>query len=673
MKKQNRLSKASSPYLQQHASNPVDWYEWGNEALELAIKENKPLLISIGYAACHWCHVMAHESFSNEEVAEYMNRNFVCIKVDREERPDIDQIYMDAAHIITGRGGWPLNAIALPDGRPFYAATYFPPYQWLDVLGQLRNVYDTDMPRVLRSAESVTSGISRNEFANVTEVKDFSINDYHSSFQHHIRKIDFQLGGYNKAPKFMMPVGLEFMLQYYYFTNDKSSLEAVTVSLDAMARGGLNDQIGGGFARYSTDERWLVPHFEKMLYDNAQLISLYAKAYQVTGNVFYRETAEKTIRFCERELRDASGGFYSSLDADSEHEEGKFYVFTKKEMLDILDNDISPIILKFYEITDAGNWEHGKNILHFTQEKAIFAKENGLSSETFEFLLEKANRQLFNYRSKRIRPTTDDKILCSWNALMISAYVNAYKATANAEYLQSALKTIRFIEQKLMKSDGSLFRVFKDDKASIDAFLDDYSLLIQACIDVYEVTFDIHFIRQAQKLTTYIFRHFINETRDMFYYTSEKTEGLIARKYETSDNVIPSSNSIMAHVLFRLGQLTDNDLYITISKQMLSKVVDEVIEHGPYYANWASLLGKFVFPQKEIVITGDKALEKSLLIQAGYFADCIFAGGFDESLPLLQNRWVKDKTLIYVCKDKSCELPVENIEEALKLIRSKFS
>jgi len=670
MKKQNRLSQASSPYLRQHADNPVDWYEWGNEALDLAKKENKPLLISIGYAACHWCHVMAHESFSNEEVAEYMNRNFVCIKVDREERPDIDQIYMDAAHIITGRGGWPLNAIALPDGRPFYAATYFPPHQWLDVLGQLRNVYDTDMPRVLRSAESVTKGISRNEFANVTEEKDFENKDYHSSFQHHIRKIDFQLGGYNKAPKFMMPVGFEFLLQYYYFTGDKSSLEAVTVSLDAMARGGLNDQIGGGFARYSTDEHWLVPHFEKMLYDNAQLISLYSKAYQVTGNVFYRETAEKTIRFCERELQDASGGFYSSLDADSEHEEGKFYVFTKKEMLDILDNDISPIILKFYEITDAGNWEHGKNILHFTPEKTLFAKENGLSSETFEFLLEKANRKLFNYRSKRIRPTTDDKILCSWNALMISAYVNAYKATANAEYLESALKTIRFIEQELMKSDGSLFRVFKDGKASIDAFLDDYSLLIQACIDVYEVTFDIHYIHQAQKLSTYIFRHFINETRDMFYYTSDKAEGLIARKYETSDNVIPSSNSIMAHVLFRLGQLTDNDFYITTSKQMLSKVLDEVIEHGPYYANWAALLGKFVYPQKEIVITGDKALEKCLEIQTGYFADCIFAGGIDESLPLLQNRWVKSKTLIYVCKDKSCELPVETIEDALKLIRS---
>ncbi len=670
MKKQNHLSKASSPYLQQHASNPVDWYEWGTEALQLAKSENKPLIISIGYAACHWCHVMAHESFENDEVADFMNKNFVCIKVDREERPDIDQIYMDAAHIITGRGGWPLNAIALPDGRPFYAATYFPPHQWIDVLQQLRQVFDTDFPRVLRAAESITNGISTNSFSSVGIQRDFTSEDYQLSYENHIRKIDFVRGGYNKAPKFMMPVGLDFLLQHHYFTKDKKALEAVTVSLDAMARGGLNDQIGGGFARYSTDERWLIPHFEKMLYDNAQLISLYSKAYQVTGNVFYRETAEKTIRFCERELNDKSGGFYSSLDADSEHEEGKFYVFTKKEMLDALDEDISPLILKFYEITDAGNWENGKNILHFTQDKAAFAAANGLTVGTFETVLQKANQQLFDARLKRVRPTTDDKILCAWNALLISAYVQTYKATYKADYLAGALKITAFIEQHLLKPDGNLHRIYKDGKTSVDAFLDDYALLIQAYTDLYEVTFHHQHLQQALKLTDYVLLHFMSEGGDPFYYTSDTAEGLIARKSETSDNVIPASNSVMAHVLLKLGRFTGNENFIAQAKLMLQKVLNETIEHGSYYANWAGLLGLFVHPQKEVVVTGDNATETALKIQLHYLPDCIFAGGNNTTLPLLENRIAHGKTLVYVCKNQSCELPVENTEEALKLIRS---
>ncbi len=466
----------------------------------------------------------------------------------------------------------------------------------------------------------------------------------------------------------MMPVGFEFLLQYQYFTKDKKALEAVTISLDAMAMGGLNDQTGGGFARYSTDERWLVPHFEKMLYDNAQLISLYSKAYQVTGKAFYRETAEKTIRFCERELQDASGGFYSSLDADSEHEEGKFYVFTKKEITDVLDNDISPVFLKFYEITDAGNWEHGKNILHFTRDKAAFAAANGMTAGAFEAMLQKANQQLFDARSKRVRPTTDDKILCAWNALMISAYIQTYKATSEADYLTGALKIVAFIEQHLLQSDGNLHRVYKDGKTSVDAFLDDYALLIQAYTDLYEVTFQHQHLQQGLKLTNYVMQHFISGNGELFYYTSDTAEGLIARKYETSDNVIPASNSVMAHVLLKLGRLTGNETFIAQAKRMLQKVLNETIEHGHYYANWAALLGLFVHPQKEVVVTGDNATETALKIQSHYLPDCIFAGGNRETLPLLENRIVADKTLIYVCKDKTCGLPVEKPEEALKTL-----
>ena len=669
MKKLNRLAQASSPYLRQHADNPVDWHEWNEEALNKAREKNMPILISIGYAACHWCHVMAHEAFSDEKIAAYMNDHFICIKVDREERPDIDQIYMDAAQIINGQGGWPLNAVALPDGRPFYAATYFPPHQWLDVLQQLQNVFVNDPDRVLKVAESITNGINVLPFESTGIEKNFSQQAYHNAFDQHIKKIDFEWGGYKKAPKFMLPTGLEFLLQYHYLTKNSQALEAVLISLNAMARGGLNDQIGGGFARYSTDERWLVPHFEKMLYDNAQLISLYAKAFQLTQNSFYKAVVEKTIAFAERELRDSNGGFYASIDADSEHEEGKFYVFTKQEIESVLDEKNCEILLKFYHITEKGNWEEGKNILHYTVDISEFAKENGLTTVEFETILQKAHQQLFAYRSGRIRPTTDDKILCSWNALMISGYVNAFKATGNPEYKENALQTSRFISSELIKADGSLYRVFKDGKATIDAFLDDYSLLASAWIDLYEITFDIQWLHLAKKLTEYVWLHFGNKERDMFYYTSDTAEGLIARKYEYTDNVIPASNSVLAHTLYRLGVLFEKSTYIQTSEKMLSKVLDETIEYGSYYANWAQLLGKFVYPSSEIAIIGNDAVSRANELQKSYLPVSVFAGGELENLPLLQNRYIKDKTMIYVCVDKSCSLPVTDSDDALAFIR----
>ncbi len=669
MNKKNRLAQASSPYLRQHADNPVDWHEWGDEALKKAKEKNLPILVSIGYAACHWCHVMAHEAFSDEKIAAYMNEHFICIKVDREERPDIDQIYMDATQIINGQGGWPLNAVALPDGRPFYAATYFPPHQWLDVLQQLQNVYVNDPDRVLKVAESITEGINALPFAATGVVKKFSTEAYHDVFDQHIENIDFEWGGYKKAPKFMLPTGLHFFLQYHYLTNNSQALEAVLISLNAMARGGLNDQIGGGFARYSTDERWLVPHFEKMLYDNAQLISLYAKAFQLTQNSFYKAVVEKTIAFAERELRDSNGGFYASIDADSEHEEGKFYVFTKQEIESVLDDKAREIFLQFYNITEEGNWEEGKNILHSTVDTSEFAKEYGLTMVEFETILKKANQQLFAYRTARIRPATDDKILCSWNALMISGYVNAFKATGNTEYKENALQTSRFIYSALMKTDGSLYRVFKDGKATVDAFLDDYSFLASGWIDLYEITFDIQWLQLAKKLTEYVWQHFANIERDMFYFTSDTAEGLIARKYEYSDNVVPASNSVLAHNLYRLGILFDDSNYIQTSEKMLSKVIEETIQYGSYYANWAQLLGKLVYPSSEIAIVGDDAVSRANELQKSYLPVSVFAGGVVGNLPLLQNRYIKGKTMIYVCVDKSCSLPVTESKDALALIK----
>lgn len=659
--KQNRLANASSPYLQQHATNPVDWYEWGNEALNKAQIENKPLIISIGYAACHWCHVMAHESFEDQSIAAYMNQNFVCVKVDREERPDIDQIYMDAAHIITGRGGWPLNAVALPDGRPFYAATYFPPHQWLDVLQQLKTVFDTDYSRVLKAAGSITAGINTVPFSGIETADSLSIEEYTNAFKNHIKSIDFQLGGYHKAPKFMMPVGLEFLLQYYYFTGNEKALKAVTVSLDAMARGGLNDQIGGGFARYSTDDRWLVPHFEKMLYDNAQLISLYAKAYQVTRNELYKEVITKTISFAERELLDESGGFYSSLDADSEHEEGKFYVWTKSELENVCRKDAA-LIVDFYNVTESGNWEHGKNILHQTVTKKAFADQHGLTLSEFEELLETTNQKLLTAREKRIRPSTDDKILCSWNALMILAYVDAYKALGCEEYKADAIRTSGFIVDKLLRANGNLSRVYKNGKITVDAFLDDYALLADALLAVYEITFEFEWLKKALRITDFVLEHFTDEAKKVFYYTSDAAENLIARKTDYSDNVIPSSASVMAHVLYKLGTYFENNTFIDISKEMLSKVMDETIEHGVYYANWARLLGKFTHPNIELVIAGENATSIATEFLSRYLPHTLIAGGTEANIPLLKNRLEANKTFIYFCKDKVCYLPTTDVE-----------
>lgn len=668
MKKTNRLAQASSPYLQQHAHNPVDWFEWGEEALQKAKDEQKPLLISIGYAACHWCHVMAHESFENEEIAAYMNANFVCVKVDREERPDIDQIYMDAAQIISGRGGWPLNAIALPDGRPFYAATYFPPNQWMNVLEQLQQVYSNDPERVLKAADSITEGISNQPFTDIAIEKEFNLEQYHEAFKNHINKIDFELGGYKKSPKFMMPVGFEFFLQYHVLTKDEKALEAVNKTLFAMARGGLNDQLGGGFARYSTDEHWLVPHFEKMLYDNAQLISLYAKAFQVTGEKYFKETIENTVSFIERELADKSGGYYASIDADSEGEEGKFYVFTKNEISTLLDEKSAKIISDFYNINSQGNWEESKNILHFTVDKIEFSAKHGITVSKFEEILSTANKILFEYREKRVRPTTDDKIICSWNALLITAYVDAFKATQNENYLNFALKISQFVHKELLSSEGNLKRIFKDGKASIDAFLDDYALLAEAWIALYEVTFDIAWLNKSKLLVEYVWEHFKNEANSMFYYTSNLAKGLIARKYELSDNVIPSSNSVLATVLFKLGIIYDKPAWNLMAEKMLGKVLGETSEHGVYYANWARLLGLTVNPIYQVAILGLNAHKLAHKLQSHYLPNSIFAGGQSENLAVLQNRLVEGKTLIYVCENQTCSLPYAQIEDVIEII-----
>ena len=663
----NSLSKASSPYLLQHAHNPVEWYEWGDEALKKAKDENKPLLISIGYAACHWCHVMAHESFEDSTVAAYMNAHFINIKIDREERPDIDQIYMEAAQLITGRGGWPLNAFTLPDGRPFYAGTYFPKDSWMNLLQQIVGLYQDDIQKLEDQAAALTEGINKHDFEVRTNGDniEFKKDKYNSLYRSYEKIIDFKLGGFNRAPKFPLPVSWEFLLQYNHLNKEPDALKAVNKTLTEMAKGGIYDQVGGGFARYSVDEFWKAPHFEKMLYDNGQLVSLYAHAYQTTKNPYYEYIIRQTLGFVERELINTEGGFYSSLDADSEGEEGLFYVWKEETIDSVLGDDVNRMIKNYYQVTPNGNWEHGNNILHSRYTPFEFEVKNEMQTGGFLPILKEANTSLLLERATRIRPGTDDKILTSWNALMLVGYIDAYKALGDEAYLQTALQNAHFLEKMMLQQDGSLWRNVKDGKPSISAFLDDYALLAEAFLELYQVTFDKHWLDQSKLLADYSLEHFSDDLTSLFFYTSDQAETLIARKHEVPDNVIPSSNSVLAIVLYKLGLYFDESPYIDRARGMLSQVENEAIAGGPYYANWQILYGLITYGVFEVAILGEEAMEKALEVQKHFNPNAIFLGGTEENLGLLESKLISGRTLIYVCINKVCQLPVENSADAV--------
>lgn len=654
----NNLINESSPYLLQHAHNPVNWYPWGEEALEKAKKENKLLIISIGYAACHWCHVMEEESFEDEEVAKFMNDNFIAIKVDREERPDIDKIYMDAVQLLTGRGGWPLNAIALPDGRPIYGGTYFPKENWLSLLSQIVNFVQDNWEKAEEQAAALTKGVRSTEIITLNNEKsDFSINDLHSVFSVWENGIDMVNGGQKGSPKFPMPVGFQYLLHYNYLTDNAAALDSVNNSLIKMAEGGIYDQIGGGFARYSVDDIWKVPHFEKMLHDNAQLVSLYSKAFQQSGNPLFKTIVEETLDFVERELTSEDGVFYSSLDADSEGEEGKFYVWTYDELVNILGNK-SQNVLDYYNVSSVGNWENGSNILFVS---AIEEKPDNLNS---------IKAQLLKERSKRIRPALDDKILTSWNALMIKAYIDAYRVFDNDQYLDRALKAADFILENVQADDERLHRNFKSGNASINGFLDDYSFLIDSFISIYQATFDEKWLIEAEELMKYSLIHFYNKENGMFFYTSDLDPELIARKTEIVDNVISSSNSQMAKNLFVLGQYFYIDDYIGKAETMLNNVKNSALKGSLYFANWDILMAWFASEPYEIAILGDDYESVRKELDKFYMPNAFLSGGSKEgSLELLKYKLVEGQTTIYVCQNKVCQIPVTSVEEAMKQIK----
>lgn len=665
----NHLINESSPYLLQHAHNPVEWYPWGKEALEKAKKENKLIIISIGYAACHWCHVMEHESYEDTAVAKVMNENFVSIKVDREERPDIDQIYMNACQLISGSGGWPLNAIALPDGRPIYAGTYFPRQQWLSVLQQVHDYYTKDPQKAEEYAQRLNEGIKSVEVISVKEPEQpVAMKDVDTAFHNIIITVDFRKGGRAGAPKFPMPVNYGFLLMYHGLTGDNDALKAVEITLDNMAQGGIYDHIGGGFARYSTDAEWHVPHFEKMLYDNGQLASLYSFAYQLTKKPFYRQVVYETLAWVEREMTSKENGFYSSLDADSEGEEGKYYVWTADELRKILGTE-AEIFMEYYDVSQNGNWEEGKNILRRKKEEQEIAEQFKLTPDELSRKISLLKEKVFKEREKRIRPGLDDKILTSWNALMLKGYADAYRVFGEKKFLDNATANANFLLTKVSGGD-KLFRNYKSGKATIGGFLDDYALTIEAFIALYEATFDEQWLNHAKRWTEYVIQHFHDEQGGMFFYTSDEHEGLIARKMELSDNVIPASNSVIAKNLYVLGQLFYNEDYLKMAAQMFSNVKADMLQNSSYYANWAALACWLAEEPFEIAIAGKDFEKVRREFDERYLPNAVFLGGKNEGiLPLIKNKLVEGQTTIYVCRNKTCKLPVKSVEEALKQMK----
>jgi len=672
MAHQNRLAEASSPYLLQHANNPVDWYEWGNEALQKAKNENKPIIVSIGYAACHWCHVMEHESFMDMDVAQTMNENFVCIKIDREERPDIDQIYMNAAQLINGQGGWPLNAFALPDGKPFYAGTYFPKKHWKNVLQQIAIFYHKSYDRILEQSESLTEGVNQwdTQFIDGGASKTkFQKSDYIATFNKYKQIMDHENGGFGGAPKFPLPVGIDFLLQYHHYTKNKEALSAVKKTLDGMMNGGIYDHLGGGFARYTVDGHWKIPHFEKMLYDNAQLIGLYARAFKTIKNLAYEQTAKQTISFLERELQHPDGGFYASINADSEGEEGKYYIWTYKELQSVFNADELALIKDYYHITQEGNWENGQNILFTSNAKREALEGHGQATSSKESMLQQCNEKLFGEREKRIRPTTDDKLLTAWNALTASALIDAYIVFQEKRYLGMALKTLLLLSKKATLQNHRLMRNMKEGKNRIAGFLDDYAFYCQACLKAYQVTFDVYWLNEARHKAKTTLEIFADNTQAMLFLSPEDNiNELFSRGKEISDNVIPSSNSVMAEVFFQLGRIYNHQPWVDKSYMMLSMVLNKTVDGGPYYGRWAQLLGNIVHTPVETVVTGSNRANTARHLLQHEIPNALVLGGQDASIPALQNKINSQKQEIFICHDKTCELPVKKVDEAIQQI-----
>ncbi len=674
----NDLIHESSPYLLQHAHNPVHWHPWGKKAMEAAQKNHKLLIISIGYAACHWCHVMEHESFEDTTVARVMNTYYVPIKVDREERPDVDKIYMSAVQQLTGRGGWPLNVVALPDGRPVWGGTYFPKSNWMQALKQIAEMWQKNPEKLYNVADQLEQGIKAAEIVQVnTGKQSFSKETIKKALSFWKQNKDDQYGGFNRAPKFPMPAQYAFLLRAGYQLDDKVIQNFVKLTLDKMAQGGIYDHINGGFARYSTDKRWHIPHFEKMLYDNAQLVSLYADAYKLYHRPAYKQVVTQTLQFVENELTDTSGAFYSSLDADSDNakghlEEGAYYVFTKAELQKAIGDDF-PLFKEYFNINNYGLWEEGKYHLIKKMTDEDFVKQYNISWSDLQKKVAQWRKKLYQIRQQRPRPRLDDKTLTSWNALMLNAFVDAYKTFDDPHYLDVARRNADFLLQQQLKPDGSLFHSYKKGKSSINAYLEDYAFLIKALMNLYEASGIEKYLQKAQDLNSYVLKNFYEASSGMFYFTDHHQNDLLTRPMETNDNVIPSSNAIMAENLFKLGHFFEKRGNIDKSKKMLHNILPKIARYAPGYYQWLNDMLDYIGPFYEIAITGKQAKSKSKALFHYYVPNKIVALSTKPSeMPLLKDRFVPDDTYIYLCVNNTCQLPVTEIKEIVKNIKVKL-
>ena len=674
MNKGNNLKNETSPYLLQHVENPVNWNPWDKKYLDKAKKENKLVIISIGYASCHWCHVMERESFQDSTVAKLMNDKFISIKVDREERPDIDQVYMNAIQLITGSGGWPLNVITLPDGRPIWGGTYFSKGQWISALKQISEIYETEPEKFISYANRVQEGINTlNDVVMQTDsFENIDINKYSKLL---LKNIDEEFGGFNGAPKFMMPNNLNFLLRYSVQEKQEKSKDKILSTLDKMAYGGIFDHVEGGFSRYSVDERWHIPHFEKMLYDNGQLMSLYSVGYKISDKDLYKDVVYKIHEYIDSEMKDISGGYYSSLDADSKlddgtYAEGEYYSWEKEELERIIGENFD-LFSEYYNVNDNGFWEEeNKYVLIRSISDIEFINKNKLDSATFQKIKSEWIYKLKLAKIDKKKPSLDYKIITSWNGLMISGYVDAYKSFNDEIFKNEAINAGEFIFKNLIKKDGGLHHNFVNGKSKINGYLEDYATVIQASLDLYEVTLNQKWIERALNLSEYVLSNFSGVDSELFYFTSSQDEDLISRSVEFRDNVIPSSNSIMAKNLFRLYHYFDKQEYYEKAQNMSLSVTAEFETYPSGYTNWFDLIYNFKSNYYEIAVVGENSIKQVEEINKKYIPNKLIIGSKSENnLPLLKNRYVEGKTLIYVCVNKACKMPTEDLDEALSLVK----
>ncbi|MGH7964545.1 MAG: thioredoxin domain-containing protein [Candidatus Binatia bacterium] len=678
----NRLAGETSPYLLQHAHNPVDWHPWGEEAFAKAKAENKPILLSVGYSACHWCHVMEHESFENEQIAALMNDLFVNIKVDREERPDVDEIYMNAVQMLTGRGGWPMTVFLTPDGKPFYGGTYFPPVDrhnlpgFPRILTAVAQAYKERPHDVEKSTAQILSNLEKMTQRQGSS-RPLQVETLAKTVASLAQHVDPTHGGLGGAPKFPNSLIFALFLRQYHASGNPRYLEMTTHTLRKMAEGGMYDHLGGGFHRYSVDERWLVPHFEKMLYDNALLTRLYLEAYQATAEPFFRQVVEETLAYVEREMLHPEGGFYSTQDADSEGEEGKFFVWSRDEVMRILGDEVGEIFCRYYDVTDVGNFEH-QNILHPTLTLEQLAKLFRRDGEEVKRLIADARQQLFSIREGRVKPGRDEKILTSWNGLMLSAFAEAYKVLGTPRYLEITRKTVDFLLTHLYQ-DGRLLRSFKDGQAKFNAYLDDYACFAAALIDLYEATFERVYLDRAVEFTDALLSHFWDQKDGGFFFTSTDHEALISRSKSAFDGSVPSGNSVAIFNLLRLFSLTENQDYLTKAEQGLRLFYD-AMEQNPFgFGHMLCALDFHLRRPQEIVLLGDKnapATREMLAQLHGLFVpnktlvclDPQASSGIQLPTLLAGKTQVDGKLTVFVCHNFTCSLPVTEWGELKKLL-----